>query len=141
MARDKKMDKRRNKKFSNNWNNQKKSNTNNNQKIELSEEQQVSPEQIQSFISMDYYHRYMYLRSNLIFHDDTNEEYCICRKGDDSVNYMIICEKCKEWFHGKCLGMPKSVADKISNYYCLCCTRKFDLPKEYYHKQFFEINS
>ena len=114
-------------------------NTNNNQKIELSEEQQVSPEQIQSFISMDYYHRYMYLRSNLIFHDDTNEEYCICRKGDDSVNYMIICEKCKEWFHGKCLGMPKSVADKISNYYCLCCTRKFDLPKEYYHKQFFEI--
>ena len=37
MARDKKMDKRRNKKFSNNWNNQKKSNTNNNQKQNNSE--------------------------------------------------------------------------------------------------------
>ena len=112
---------------------------NNNQKSELPEEQQVTQEQIQKFISMDYYHRYMYLRSNLIFHDDTNEKYCICRKGDDSVNYMIICEKCKEWFHGKCLAMPKSVADNISNYFCLCCSRKYDLPKENYHRQFFEI--
>ena len=112
---------------------------NNNQKSGLPEEQQVTQEQIQKFISMDYYHRYMYLRSNLIFHDDTNEKYCICRKGDDSVNYMIICEKCKEWFHGKCLAMPKSVADNISNYFCLCCSRKYDLPKENYHRQFFEI--
>ena len=111
----------------------------NNQKSTLPEEQQVTEEQIQKFISMDYYHRYMYLRSNLIFHDDTNEQYCICRKGDDSVNYMIICEKCKEWFHGKCLAMPKSVADNISNYFCLCCSRKYDLPKESYHKIFFEI--
>lgn len=112
---------------------------NNNQKMGLIEEPQITQEQIQKFIDMNYYQRYNYLRSNLIFHDDNKEEYCICRKGDDSVNYMIICEKCKEWFHGKCLGMPKSVADKISNYYCLCCTRKYDLPKEYYHKQFFEI--
>ena len=111
----------------------------NNSKMDLQDEQKVTEEQIQNFISMDYYHRYMYLRSHLIFHDDTNEQYCICRKGDDSVNYMIICEKCKEWFHGKCLDMPKSVADSISNYYCLCCSRKFDLPKESYHKQFFEI--
>ena len=103
------------------------------------DEQKVTEEQIQNFISMDYYHRYMYLRSHLIFHDHTNEQYCICRKGDDSVNYMIICEKCKEWFHGKCLDMPKSVADNISNYYCLCCSRKLDLPKEAYHRQFFEI--
>ena len=109
------------------------------QKSDIQDEQQVTEEQIQNFISMDYYHRYMYLRSNLIFHDDTNEQYCICRKGDDSINYMIICEKCKEWFHGKCLAMPKTVADNISNYYCLCCSRKFDLPKESYHKLFFEI--
>ena len=112
---------------------------NNNQKSELPEEQQVTQEQIEKFMSMDYYHRYMYLNSNLTFQDDKNEKYCICRKGDDSVNYMISCEKCKEWFHGKCLAMPKSVAVNISNYYCLCCTRKYDLPKENYHKQFFEI--
>ena len=35
--------------------------------------------------------------------------------------------------------MPKSLADNISNYYCLCCSRLYDLPKENYHKQFFEI--
>ena len=115
--------------------------SNNNQKAELPEEQQVTQEQIQKFMSMNYYQRYMYLRNNnLISHDDTNtEKYCICRRGEDGVNYMIVCEKCKEWFHGKCLAMPKSVADNISNYYCICCSRKYDLPKENYHKQFFEI--
>ena len=101
-------------------------------------ENKVTQEQINKFISMDYYNRYMYLRSNLIFHDDTGEQYCICRKGDDSVNYMIMCEKCKEWFHGKCLDMPKNVADNISHYYCLCCSRKYDLPKEEYHKKFYD---
>ena len=106
---------------------------------QLSREENVTPEQIQKFISMDYYQRYMFLKSHLILHDDTGEQYCICRKGDDSINYMISCEKCREWFHGKCLGMPKPVADNISNYYCLCCSRKYDYPKESYHKQFFEI--
>ena len=107
---------------------------------QLKKEENVSPEQIQKFMAMDYYHRYMFLRSSLIFIDDNEkQQYCICRKGDDSVNYMIHCEKCKEWFHGKCLGMPKPLADNISNYYCLCCTRKYDYPRENYHKQFFEI--
>ena len=106
---------------------------------QINREENVTQEQIQKFISMDYYQRYMFLKSHLIFHDDTGEQYCICRKGDDSINYMISCEICKEWFHGKCLAMPKPVADNISNYYCLCCCRKYDLPKESYHKQFFEI--
>ena len=105
----------------------------------LNREENVSPEQIQKFISMDYYQRYMFLKSHLIFYEDKGEQYCICRKGDDSINYMISCELCGEWFHGKCLAMPKPVADNISNYYCLCCVRRFDLHKESYHKQFFEI--
>ena len=103
-------------------------------------EENVTPEQIQKFISMDYYQRYMFLKSHLIFHDDNPKfKYCICRQGDDRINYMINCESCEEWFHGKCLAMPKPVADNISHYYCLCCCRKYDLPKENYHKQFFEI--
>jgi hypothetical protein len=82
----------------------------------------------------------MFLKSHLIFHDDDGKhKYCICRKGDDSINYMINCELCQEWFHGKCLGMPKPIADNISKYYCLCCSKKLDLPKESYHKQFYEI--
>ena len=106
---------------------------------QLNREENVSQEQIQNFISMNYYKRYMFLKSYLFLYDDNGEQYCICRKGDDSINYMISCELCGEWFHGKCLAMPKPVADNISNYYCLCCVRKFDLHKENYHKQFFEI--
>ena len=103
-------------------------------------EENVTQEQIQKFISMNYYERYMFLKSHLIFHDDNPKfKYCICRQGDDRINYMINCESCEEWFHGKCLAMPKPVADNIEHYYCLCCCRKYDLPKENYHKQFFEI--
>ena len=116
------------------------SNRNNQINTSLNREENITPEQIQKFISMDYYQRYMFLKSHLIFHDDDGKhKYCICRKGDDSINYMINCELCQEWFHGKCLGMPKPIADNISKYYCLCCSKKLDLPKESYHKQFYEI--
>ena len=129
----------------NNINNDQKNQINNqtskNQQInpQLNREENVTQEQIQKFISMNYYERYMFLKSNLPFIDDNGEQYCICRKGDDTINYMIRCELCEEWFHGKCLGMPKPLADNIEHYYCLCCSRRFDLQKESYHKQFFEI--
>ena len=127
-------------KYIDNNTNQKSQQIINNNNIQFNREENVTPEQIQKFISMDYYQRYMFLKSHLIFRDDNPEhKYCICRQGDDFINYMINCESCEEWFHGKCLAMPKPVADNISHYYCLCCCRKYDLPKESYHKQFFEI--
>ena len=128
----------------NNFNNTYQDNNSSNKNIQinnsLNREENITQEQIQKFISMDYYQRYMFLKSHLIFYDDDGKhKYCICRKGDDSINYMINCELCQEWFHGKCLGMPKPVADNISKYYCLCCSKKFDMPKESYHKHFYEI--
>ena len=51
--------------------------------------------------------------------EDASEKYCICRRGDDTINYMLMCEICKEWFHGSCLKIIKANADKISQYICL----------------------
>jgi hypothetical protein len=69
--------------------------------------------------------------------ENESEQYCICRRGDDSVNYMIMCENCKEWFHGKCLKISKSTAEKISQYICLACIRRKDLTPMSYHYEFF----
>jgi hypothetical protein len=69
--------------------------------------------------------------------ENEHEQYCICRRGDDSVNYMIMCENCKEWFHGKCLKLTKAAAEKISQYLCLACTRRKDITSTFYHLEFF----
>ncbi|KAI8373033.1 uncharacterized protein BYT42DRAFT_616221 [Radiomyces spectabilis] len=54
-------------------------------------------------------------------HHDNNEElYCICRKGYDGKEFMVACDGCQEWFHGRCVGMtPKKVT---GNYFCQKCT-------------------
>ncbi|CDS12631.1 hypothetical protein LRAMOSA04817 [Lichtheimia ramosa] len=49
-----------------------------------------------------------------------NKQYCICRKGYDGKEFMIACDGCQEWFHGRCVGVkPKSVTGK---YFCEACS-------------------
>ena len=79
---------------------------------------------IKNFQNLSYDERYNILNQKLILKDDTGEKFCICRQGDDSVNYMIMCENCKEWFHGKCINLSKNEADNIKDYICLCCSRR-----------------
>lgn len=33
--------------------------------------------------------------------DKTDEIYCICRRPYDGKSFMIECDLCKEWFHGR----------------------------------------
>lgn len=37
---------------------------------------------------------------------------------------MIACEKCEEWFHGRCIDINKKKASKIKFYYCDACREK-----------------
>lgn len=32
------------------------------------------------------------------------KRYCVCRSTDDS-GFMICCDKCGEWYHGRCIGL------------------------------------
>uniref|UniRef100_A0A6G1SPS6 PHD finger protein 3 n=1 Tax=Aceria tosichella TaxID=561515 RepID=A0A6G1SPS6_9ACAR len=41
--------------------------------------------------------------------DDPNRPWCTCEKPDDG-NFMIECEICKYWFHGRCVGMTQSLS-------------------------------
>ncbi|XP_035500787.1 CXXC-type zinc finger protein 1 isoform X1 [Scophthalmus maximus] len=46
--------------------------------------------------------------------------YCICRKPDINC-FMIGCDSCTEWFHGKCVGVSEKAAKAIRVWYCPSC--------------------
>ena len=49
--------------------------------------------------------------------------YCICRKPWNN-EFMIGCDYCGEWYHGKCVKVSPRKAKKIDLYKCLECVRK-----------------
>ena len=38
--------------------------------------------------------------------------YCMCRGIDDG-SFMIACDVCEEWFHGKCVGVTEEQGEEI----------------------------
>lgn len=51
------------------------------------------------------------------------EVYCICRSTNGE-GFMIQCEHCFEWFHGRCIKVKKNEAKKFKVYYCVWCREK-----------------
>lgn len=46
------------------------------------------------------------------------QRYCICQKREDELNdqdndFMIECDGCNGWFHGKCIGLADRIAGKL----------------------------
>lgn len=48
---------------------------------------------------------------------DDNAIFCICQRPDDHT-WMIGCDGCPEWFHGKCVNVDPQDADLIEKYIC-----------------------
>ncbi|KND00230.1 uncharacterized protein SPPG_04564 [Spizellomyces punctatus DAOM BR117] len=46
--------------------------------------------------------------------------YCMCREPDYG-KFMIQCDNCEEWFHGKCVGLTKKAGEKLTTYHCPLC--------------------
>ena len=61
---------------------------------------------------------------NIIFpiNSDNERRYCICQKREDELNdeddndFMIECDGCSGWFHGKCIGLADRIAGKLIFY-------------------------
>jgi len=51
------------------------------------------------------------------------EMYCICRRPDDGLHFMIECDTCNEWFHGFCVGLTEEESLQYSSYMCIGCAR------------------
>lgn len=37
--------------------------------------------------------------------------------------FYICCDRCQDWFHGRCVGILQSEADNIDEYVCPNCQR------------------
>jgi hypothetical protein len=63
--------------------------------------------------------------SQEVAHDeDDTGVYCICKEPYNSNIWMIGCDTCQNWFHGKCVGITALEARKIKNYVCAECVKK-----------------
>lgn len=54
---------------------------------------------------------------------ETQELYCSCRQPYDESQFYICCDKCQDWFHGRCVGIVQSEAEFIDEYICPQCQR------------------
>ncbi|KAG1687147.1 Nucleosome-remodeling factor subunit BPTF [Nymphon striatum] len=53
---------------------------------------------------------------------DTGEQlYCLCKQPYDDSQFYICCDRCQDWFHGRCVGVLQSEADSIEEYVCPTC--------------------
>ncbi|XP_061888710.1 nucleosome-remodeling factor subunit BPTF-like [Entelurus aequoreus] len=52
----------------------------------------------------------------------TKEElYCICHTPYDESQFYIGCDRCQNWYHGRCVGILQSEANHIDEYVCPQC--------------------
>ncbi|KAK3711795.1 hypothetical protein RRG08_036999 [Elysia crispata] len=57
--------------------------------------------------------------------ENTSEElYCLCRTPYDENQFYIGCDRCQDWFHGRCVGISESEADKLDVYLCPNCQKQ-----------------
>ena len=43
--------------------------------------------------------------------DDPDRLWCICQKPHNN-RFMICCDRCEDWFHGKCVNVTQSMGKK-----------------------------
>ena len=47
--------------------------------------------------------------------------YCLCGQSSDLSRFMIQCDICKDWFHGRCVGVREYQAIDIDRFHCPRC--------------------
>ncbi|KAM4663574.1 nucleosome-remodeling factor subunit BPTF [Discoglossus pictus] len=52
---------------------------------------------------------------------NSEELLCICRTPYDDSQFYIGCDRCQNWFHGRCVGILQSEAEYIDEYVCPQC--------------------
>jgi hypothetical protein len=54
---------------------------------------------------------------------DEENRYCICRGYDDGT-FMLACDTCDEWYHGRCVGVNRQQVTQLEKYVCFACLKK-----------------
>ncbi|EDW87511.2 uncharacterized protein Dyak_GE18218 [Drosophila yakuba] len=61
----------------------------------------------------------------------SEDVYCVCRQSHSN-GFMICCDKCNEWFHGDCIGLPADIGEQHDTFYCSECCSQNPLLKSTY---------
>lgn len=54
--------------------------------------------------------------------EEEEKRYCICNGTDDGT-FMLACDSCDEWYHGRCVNIKQDEAENI-DYICDKCKNK-----------------
>lgn len=46
--------------------------------------------------------------------------YCVCKSTNDQ-GFMIECDACKDWFHGRCVNMSEKKSRSLKTWLCPSC--------------------
>lgn len=52
--------------------------------------------------------------------EDKGRRYCLCGGANDG-SFMLGCDKCENWFHGRCVGVDKETGNKLESWHCPSC--------------------
>ena len=53
--------------------------------------------------------------------------YCLCQQPYEGVTFMVACDHCNQWFHGKCVNISEEDAKKAKGgYICPNCKSKME---------------
>ncbi|XP_026282850.1 uncharacterized protein LOC113209513 isoform X2 [Frankliniella occidentalis] len=61
------------------------------------------------------------------------ERFCFCRL--EAKGFMIMCDGCRIWFHGRCVKMSKKSSEAIEFWYCMWCNLYRDSAKSVIEEQ------
>ena len=69
--------------------------------------------------------------------DFRNGPYCICRRGmNEGEDMMICCEYCDEWFHLECISLTRTQAKRLGVYQCQECQGEDEAFRITYHDRY-----
>lgn len=50
--------------------------------------------------------------------------YCLCETPYEEDKIMIACDRCDEWYHPACVGMPEAEVDLVDQFICSSCSAR-----------------
>ena len=53
--------------------------------------------------------------------EDKGTRHCVCGGPNDG-SFMMSCDKCSGWFHGRCVNVDRSVVDTLEHWVCPNCS-------------------
>ncbi|KAK4538780.1 hypothetical protein CDCA_CDCA20G4805 [Cyanidium caldarium] len=51
----------------------------------------------------------------------SDTEYCVCRRRHVEGEFMVQCDLCEDWFHPRCVGMPRAEIEQLDVFVCGDC--------------------